>query len=169
MSETMFDSAATLAVPRPSGFVSWRRSRARVARGPTCGPEMKLPPSVSMGPPPSPCSSRTPSSTFAGKRRFLGGQESVLELYVGELVLDGQCLRLKSDTGHGSSIIWPPGFTPHYHRGVVHVRNEAGRIIAQVGDRLRMSGGSSRRGDEKCPGPTVGVNSITVLSESESP
>ena len=53
---------------------------------------------------------------------------------VGELVLDGPCLRLKSEYSI-STIIWPAGFTPHVQDGVVQVRNGAGQVIAQVGDR----------------------------------
>ena len=56
---------------------------------------------------------------------------------IGELVLDGQCLRLKGST----TIIWPAGFTPHVDRGVVQVRNGAGRTIAQVGDEIAGGGG----------------------------
>lgn len=107
---------------------------------------------------------------FPRQETILGGQESVTAEAVGELVLEGQCLRLKADHDDRTYfIVWPPGFTPHDHRGVVHVRNGAGRVIAQVGDRLRMGGGYSRWGDEKCPGPKFGANSIKVLSESESP
>ena len=106
---------------------------------------------------------------FPRLETILGGQERILTAFVGELILDGRCLRLKADNGHISSIIWPPGYTPHDHRGVIHVRNGAGRVIAQVGDRVRMGGGRSRRGDENCPSPSVGANSITVVSESESP
>ena len=106
---------------------------------------------------------------FPRQKTTLGEQESLLLGFSGELILDGRCLRVKADNGRIKSIIWPPGFRPHYHRGVVHVRNEAGRIVAQVGDRLSMGGGSSSRGDEKCPSPSVGANSIEVLSESELP
>ena len=106
---------------------------------------------------------------FPRQKTTLSKQESLLLGFSGELILDGRCLRVKADNGRIKSIIWPPGFRPHYHRGVVHVRNEAGRIVAQVGDRLSMGGGSSSRGDEKCPGPSVGANSIEVLSESELP
>ena len=104
---------------------------------------------------------------FRRQKTHLGSPGIRVELAVGELVLEGQCLRLKYDTGHTDRIIWPSGFTPHYHRGVVHIRNEAGRIIAQVGDRLSMAGGSSRRGDEKCPGPSFGANNIKVLPDVE--
>ena len=104
---------------------------------------------------------------FLRQETILGGQASLTALAIGELVLDGNCLRLKGDTGHGSSIIWPPGFTPHYHRGLVHVRNGAGRIIAQVGDELAGGGGHSARGDEKCPGPSIGINDIKVLPDVE--
>ena len=107
---------------------------------------------------------------FRWQKTHLSGQESLTAEAVGELVLEGHCLRLKvDDSDETFFIVWPPGFTPHDHRGVVHVRNGAGRVIAQVGDRLRMGGGYSRRGDEKCPGPEFGANSIEVLSESESP
>ena len=107
---------------------------------------------------------------FPRQKTTLGEQESVTAEAVGELVLEGHCLRLKADhNDRAYFIVWPPGFTPHDHRGVVHVRNGAGRVIAQVGDRLRMGGGYSSGGDEKCPGPTFGANSIEVLSESESP
>ena len=103
---------------------------------------------------------------FRRQETTLGGQESLTALAIGELVLDGQCLRLGLGDS-GPFIVWPPGFTPHYHRGVVHVRNDAGAIIAQVGDRLSMGGGYSRRGDEKCPGPSFGANSIKVLPDVE--
>ena len=107
---------------------------------------------------------------FRWQKTYLSSQERLTALAIGELVLEGQCLRLKADDDDRTySMVWPPGFTPHDHRGVVHVRNGAGRVIAQVGDRLRMGGGYSRWGDEKCPGPQFGANSIKVLSESKSP
>ena len=107
---------------------------------------------------------------FRRQRTYLGSTSSKTAENIGELILDGHCLRLKSEyDDRPYRVGWPPGFTPHVHRGVVHVRNEAGRIIAQVGDRLFMGGAYSARGDEKCPGPSFGANSITVLSESESP
>ena len=103
---------------------------------------------------------------FRRQGTLVGGQESLTALAIGELVLDGNCLRL----GHGDSgdfIVWPPGFTPHYHRGVVHVRNDAGAIIAQVGDRLSMGGAGGRSDDERCPGSAWGANSIKVLPDVE--
>ena len=107
---------------------------------------------------------------FRRQRTYLGSTSSKTAENIGELILDGHCLRLKSEYDDRTYRVgWPPGFTPHVHRGVVHVRNEAGRIIAQVGDRLFMGGAYSARGDEKCPGPSFGANSITVLSDSESP
>ena len=51
---------------------------------------------------------------------------------VGELVLDGQCLRLK---GSSTTILWPAGFTPHVEDGVVQIRNGAGQTIVRVGGR----------------------------------
>ena len=80
----------------------------------------------------------------------------------GELVLDGQCLRLKS----GTTVIWPAGFTPHVHEGVVQVHNGAGRVIAQVGDKLSMGGGYFSRDDDwECPGGVFSVHSIEIVPD----
>ena len=77
--------------------------------------------------------------------------------------LDGECLRLKTEYSDRTHYVgWPPGFTPHVHRGVVHVRNGAGRIIAQVGDELAGGGGFGSRGGGDCPGPVWGANSINA-------
>ena len=90
---------------------------------------------------------------------------------IGELVLEGHCLRLKSTDRPSRLLFWPPGFTPHVYRGVIHVRNGAGRIIAQVGDRIGMGGAAAYYGNyytdktigPKCPGPTWAPNHIKVL------
>ena len=94
-------------------------------------------------------------------------QELLLAGIVGELVLDGPCLRIKSDGGGLTSVKWPPGFTPHVHQGVVQVRNGAGRVIAEVGDRITGGGGFSNSGYGGCPGSTIGINSITILPDVE--
>ena len=90
---------------------------------------------------------------------------------IGELVLEGHCLRLKSTDRPSRLLFWPPGFTPHVYRGVIHVRNGAGRIIAQVGDRIGMGGAAAYYGNyytdktigPKCGGPTWAPNHIKVL------
>ena len=69
-------------------------------------------------------------------------------LGIGELVLDGQCLRLNG----GAMILWPAGFTPHVEDGVVHVRNGAGRSIARVGDEIAGGGGYFNNRYGECPG-----------------
>ena len=73
---------------------------------------------------------------------------------VGELVLDGPCLRLKDEYGI-STIIWPAGFTPHVQDGVVQVRNGAGRVIAQVGDEIAGGGAYHERGPGGVSGRSV--------------
>ena len=83
---------------------------------------------------------------------------------IGEVVLDGQCLRL----GDGSTtIVWPAGFTPHVHRGVVHVRNGAGRVIATVGDEIAAGGGYRSLDSGACPGEVFFPNQIKVLPDVE--
>ena len=86
---------------------------------------------------------------------------------IGELVLDGNCLLLGGGDGHGYTIIWPAGFTPHVEQGVVQVRNGAGRTIAKVGDRIASGGGFSSSGYRDCPGGTFGIHSIKVLPDVE--
>ena len=82
---------------------------------------------------------------------------------IGELALDGHCLRLRG----GPTIIWPAGFTPHVYEGLVQVRNGAGRIITQVGDQIAGGGshGSSAYGE--CPGDSFAIHSISVLPDVE--
>ena len=82
---------------------------------------------------------------------------------VGELVLDGKCLRLNG----GSTILWPAGFTPHVEGGVVHVRNGAGRTIARVGDEIAGGGGYSKSGHRECPGGVFRIHEIKVLPDVE--
>ena len=86
---------------------------------------------------------------------------------IGELVLDGNCLLLGGGDGHGYTIIWPAGFTPHVEQGVVQVRNGAGRTIAKVGDRIASGGGFSSSGYGDCPGGRFGIHSIKVLPDVE--
>ena len=85
---------------------------------------------------------------------------------VGELVLDGQCLRLKAEYST-STIIWPAGFRPHIRDGVVQVRNGAGRVIAQVGDEIAGGGGYYERGLGECPGEAFRVYDVKVLPDVE--
>ena len=83
---------------------------------------------------------------------------------IGELVLDGRCLRLK---GSSTTIIWPAGFAPHVEGGVVQVRNGAGRIIAKVGDEIAGGGGYFDLGGGDCSGPAWRANKIKALPDAE--
>ena len=105
-----------------------------------------------------------PDVFFPRQRTVIAtGRSQMLAEGGGELVLDGQCLRLK---GGSTTVIWPAGFTPHVDQGVVQVRNGAGRIIAQVGDKLSMGGGYFSRDDaEECPGEVFSVHSIEIVPD----
>ena len=85
-------------------------------------------------------------------------------LGIGELVLDGPCLRLGDSS---TTIIWPAGFTPHVDRGVVQVRNGAGRVIATVGDEIAAGGGYRTLDDSACSGEVFIANQIKVLPDVE--
>ena len=105
-----------------------------------------------------------PGSTlyFQRSRTPRGVPETELALLIGELVLDGDCLRIGGDDGEGPFVVWPPGFTPHIEDGVVHVRNGGGQLIARVGDRLRLGGGvRSAPSGHRCPGDLFGAGSVT--------
>lgn len=105
-----------------------------------------------------------PDIIFPRERTIIAtGRERLAAEGSGELVLDGQCLRLKD----GPTIIWPAGFEPHAEQGVVQVRNGAGRVIAQVGDEIVMGGGYGSSNYGGCPGGTFGVHSIKVLPDVE--
>ena len=103
-----------------------------------------------------------PEVIFPRKRTVLATiRAQPLALGVGELVLDGPCLRLKD----GPTIIWPAGFEPYVDRGVVQVRNGAGRVIAQVGDEIVMGGGHNSSDYDGCPGGMFAGHSIKVLPD----
>ena len=95
-------------------------------------------------------------------------QVLMLAAGVGELILDGQCLRLKDDfpREYRPTIIWPAGFTPHVNEGVVEIRNGAGRVVAQVGDQI-AGGGFFDRGSGDCSGPVWRANKMKTLPDVE--
>ena len=97
-------------------------------------------------------------TVMAAERVFLTA------LGVGELVLDGPCLRIKDEHG-ANTVIWPPGFTPHVQDGVVQVRNGAGQTIAQVGDEITGGGGYRESGNKECPGQAFYIHTIEVLPD----
>ena len=101
------------------------------------------------------------TTTIASRRQLLTAAG------IGELVLDGNCLLLGGGDGHGYTIIWPAGFSPHVEEGVVQIRNGAGRTIAKVGDRIASGGGYSSSGYGDCPGGKFGIHSIKVLPDVE--
>ena len=104
-----------------------------------------------------------PDVFFPRQRTVIAtGREQLTAGGGGELVQDGQCLRLNGRT----TVIWPAGFKPHVHQGVVQVRNGAGQVIAQVGDKLSMGGGYfSRDEDWECPGGVFAAHSIEIVPD----
>ncbi len=101
-----------------------------------------------------------PGSTlfFPRRKSIQGPKESHLLANTGELVLDGDCLRLGhgNDREKGTLIEWPSGFAPYIEGGEVEIRNGAGRTIARVGDSIEVVGVVGRYEDNPygatCPG-----------------
>jgi len=88
---------------------------------------------------------------------------------VGDLILDGQCLRWKDSfpREHWPAIIWPAGFTPHVNEGVVEIRNGAGRVMARVGDQIAGGGSFFDRSVGDCAGPLWRANKMKTLPDVE--
>ena len=105
-----------------------------------------------------------PDVLFLRQKTVMGPRSLMQAEGVGELVLDGQCLRL----GGSTTIVWPAGFTPHAHRGVVQVRNGAGRVIAMVGDEIVAGGGYRSLDSGACSGEAFFPNQIKVLPDVEA-
>ena len=111
-----------------------------------------------------------PDVVFFRERTFVARHQALLEAAgVGELILDGQCLRLNYDSPreYRPTIIWPAGFTPHVNDGVVEIRNGAGRVVAQVGDQIAGGGGFFDRGSGDCSGPVWRANKMKTLPDVE--
>ena len=115
------------------------------------------------------------STLFFPRQKSLRGHDRVQLLADnhGELVLDGDCLRVVAPyPNHNHVIVWPAGFTPHIEDGLVHVRNGAGRTIARVGDEIMMGGAPTSfnpKGSdpERCPGKFWIAHSVGRASKYE--
>ena len=105
-----------------------------------------------------------PDILFLREKTVMGFASLMQALGIGELILDGQCLRLGDSS---TTIIWPAGFTPHTDRGVVQVRNGAGRVIATVGDEIAAGGGYRSLDSGACAGEVFLANQIKVLPDVE--
>ena len=105
-----------------------------------------------------------PDVLFLRKETVMGFPGHLEAAGVGEVILDGQCLRL----GDSTTIVWPAGFTPHVHQGAVQVRNGAGRVIATVGDEIAAGGGYSSLDSGVCSGEVFAPNRIKVLPDVEA-
>lgn len=111
-----------------------------------------------------------PDVVFFRERTVVArNQPLMMAAGVGELILDGQCLRLKdsSPREYWPTIIWPAGFTPHVNEGVVEIRNGAGRVVAQVGDQIAGGGGFFDRGSGDCSGSVWRANKMKTLPDVE--
>ena len=120
------------------------------------------------------------STVFFPRQKSIktGVVERMVALNGGELILDGDCLRVGSpdvisrNQNPNHTVVWPAGFTPHIEDGVVHIRNGAGRTIARVGDEIYMGGGEvwwKHKGadPERCPGKYWIAHNVRQTSKFE--
>ena len=114
-------------------------------------------------------SSREGGVFFAAQRPREGPRMMMTALTQGELVVEKGCLRLRhEDRSRGDLPVWPPGWELSIEGREVRVLDDRGRVVAQVGDVVRMGGGQITRGGtgggyerlrrelgvpEGCPGP----------------
>ena len=111
-----------------------------------------------------------PDVVFLRERTVVARNQILLTAAgVGELVLDGQCLRLKDNSPrqYWPTIIWPAGFTPHFNEDVIEILNGAGRVVAQVGNQIAGGGGFFDRSSEDCSGPVWRANKMKTLPDVE--
>lgn len=80
---------------------------------------------------------------FFPKQKETEGERAVMDaLLTGELVEVNGCLRVNAlETGSSFLLIWPPHFTRTTESGITQVRNESGKVIIRVGEKVRISGG----------------------------
>lgn len=92
----------------------------------------------------------------------------------GTLVQDGGYLRLKRDID-SALLIWPYGFTQRTEGGEIQVFDGSGRVVARVGDNIKVGGGevSAKMAEQyigrplpaDCPGPYWIVSEVVERDE----
>lgn len=63
---------------------------------------------------------------------------SVQALISGPLKLEDKCLKVE-----GNLIVWPYGFSIGYRGNKMNIVNQEGKIVASVGDSIKLSGGQA--------------------------
>ena len=111
---------------------------------------------------------------FFPKQKPVEGEREVMtaELF-GELAVLEGCLRVASFSGSNTDylLVWPPDFRLSTEGGGIQVLNEAGQVVARVGEKVRMGGGQIsypqhlgeyvlRHLPPSCPGPYWVVGSV---------
>lgn len=93
-------------------------------------------------------------------------------LMIGQLVLEGTCLRVTAQGAESSLPIWPPEVTLNAAADPIELLNQDGEVIARVGDEVELGGGPTGAEaplieelreplPEECPGPYWITSEVT--------
>lgn len=66
---------------------------------------------------------------------------SMNALLAGKLILVKDCLRVQDSDNNNYLLIWPQGFSLSNNDKSIRVNDDAGHLIAQVGDNINVGGG----------------------------
>lgn len=126
---------------------------------------------TTVGPAPDTTSSSPHDSSdlFFPTQEPTEGPRAVMEaLTSGTLVVEKGCILLRHEDGSAELPVWPPGWNLRTAGREVTILDDAGRVVARVGDVVRMGGGQvtadeteggyerlrqSLKIPEECPGP----------------
>jgi len=79
---------------------------------------------------------------FFPRQAFVAGEQAAMTaLLIGELVVVDGCLRVNSREGSSYLVIWSPSVKLNIENNSIKILNEAGQVVARVGEEIRLSGG----------------------------
>lgn len=91
--------------------------------------------------PTSPMPESTHTIPFPRQEKPDGERAMMDALTTGTLVVVNNCIRLVSSDDTNYLLIWPPDYNVVNKNGEIEVLNQDNKVVAKVGDKVRVSGG----------------------------